>query len=103
MTDKTHLTDTEINLTLSNLNPKLNWTHDQEKNALAFSYQFKNFSACFAMMTRIAFIAEKQNHHPDWFNSYNRLKLRLTSHDCGGITLRDQKMAISINKLFDSI
>ena len=96
--DKQHLSKQEILTALKMLD---GWDYDEAKNCLTFSHKFKSFSACFAMMTQIALIAEKQNHHPDWFNSYRTLSIELTSHDCGGITARDTKMAASICKLFD--
>jgi 4a-hydroxytetrahydrobiopterin dehydratase len=61
--------------------------------------KFKDFNACFAFMTRVALLAEKHNHHPDWFNSYNTLTIQLTSHDAGGLTERDKRLALAINVL----
>ncbi len=77
-----------------------NWQYHADRNALYFNYKFKDFSACFAMMTRIAMLAEQVNHHPDWYNSYRNLEIYLTSHDSGGITMRDIEMAHQIVALF---
>ncbi len=79
------------------------WNYDADKKSLCFSYKFKSFEACFAMMIRIAMLAEKQNHHPDWFNSYRRLDIALTSHDVGGITMRDIKMMRTLTQLFSDL
>lgn len=75
------------------------WT--EENNQLKKTFQFKNFTEAFAFMTRVAFIAEKMNHHPDWRNVYNRVEISLSTHDAGGIvTDKDRKLAEAIDKLF---
>lgn len=61
--------------------------------------KFKNFSEAFAFMTRVALIAEKQDHHPEWSNVYNRVSIVLTTHDAGGLSARDIDMAIAIDQL----
>jgi 4a-hydroxytetrahydrobiopterin dehydratase len=74
------------------------WT--EENNQLKKTFQFKNFSEAFAFMTRVAFIAEKMNHHPDWRNVYNRVEISLNTHDAGSIvTDKDRKLAEAIDKL----
>ena len=73
------------------------WTlHD---NALEKTFKFKNFVEAFGFMTRAALIAEKMNHHPDWSNSYNRVTIRLTSHEAGGVTDADYELARHFEKL----
>jgi 4a-hydroxytetrahydrobiopterin dehydratase len=62
-------------------------------DALFKSYRFKDFSEAFAFMTRSAIKAEQLNHHPEWFNVYNRVDVTLTTHDAGGITDLDFKLA----------
>ncbi len=63
-------------------------------------FKFKDFSEAFAFMTRVALIAESQNHHPDWSNGYNKVKISLCSHDKGDvITEKDHKLANAIDKL----
>ena len=57
------------------------------------SFEFKNFKEAFTVMTSIAFEAEAQNHHPDWSNVYNRLYIRLSTHEAKGVTARDFKLA----------
>ena len=94
---KSILSDNDIN---HYLQPYKNWRYDSVKKSLCFSYKFDNFSACFAMMVQIAMLAERHNHHPDWFNSYGKLDIALTSHDVQGVTKRDVDMMAMIAKLF---
>jgi 4a-hydroxytetrahydrobiopterin dehydratase len=61
--------------------------------------EFADFSEAFAFMARVALLAEKQDHHPDWSNSWNRVVIDLTSHDVGGLTSRDVRLAEAINRL----
>lgn len=74
------------------------WTENSE-GALAKSFKFKDFSQSFAFMTRVALLAEKANHHPDWSNSYNRVEIALVNHDKGGITQKDVDLAKAIDAL----
>ena len=63
-------------------------------------FKFKDFSEAFSFMTRIAFLAEKMNHHPDWSNVYNTVSIRLNTHDAGGVvTEKDRKLALAIDAL----
>ena len=72
----------------------------EENNSLKKTFTFKNFSEAFAFMTRVAFIAEKMNHHPDWRNVYNTVEVSLSTHDAGNIvTDKDIKLAEAIDKL----
>lgn len=72
----------------------------EENNALTKSFQFKDFSEAFSFMTRVAFLAEKMNHHPNWSNVYNQVTIRLSTHDAGNtITQKDRDLAASIDKL----
>ena len=59
--------------------------------------EFADFSEAFGFMARVALLAEKLNHHPDWSNSWNRVVIDLTSHDVGGLTRRDVRLAEAIN------
>jgi len=56
-------------------------------------FRFDDFSAAWAFMSRVALLAEKMDHHPEWFNVYNRVDVTLTTHDAGGVTEKDVKMA----------
>ncbi|RMH21264.1 MAG: 4a-hydroxytetrahydrobiopterin dehydratase [Acidobacteria bacterium] len=62
-------------------------------------FRFADFSQAFAFMTRVALLAEKLDHHPEWTNVYNRLSIRLTTHDAGGISDRDFELARRIDRL----
>ncbi|WP_224490136.1 4a-hydroxytetrahydrobiopterin dehydratase [Robertkochia flava] len=74
---------------------------DLEEGMLVTSLDFKNFADAFAMMTRIAFEAEANNHHPDWSNVYNNLTIRLTTHDAGGLTDKDFHLARRIEAIIN--
>lgn len=72
----------------------------EEDNALKKVFHFKNFTDAFAFMMRVAFIAEKMNHHPDWKNVYNKVEISLCTHDAGNtITGKDRKLAEAIDRL----
>lgn len=74
------------------------WT--EENNQLKKTFQFKNFVEAFSFMTRVAFAAEKMNHHPLWTNVYNRVDISLSTHDAGDIvTDKDRTLATAIDKL----
>ena len=62
-------------------------------------FQFDNFNQAFGFMTRAAMEIEKMNHHPEWFNVYNRITIDLTTHDAGGITNNDLNLARILNSL----
>ncbi|MCB0987449.1 MAG: 4a-hydroxytetrahydrobiopterin dehydratase [Microthrixaceae bacterium] len=62
-------------------------------------FAFRDFSEAFAFVTRVALLAERHDHHPDWSNSWNRVTIVLTSHDAGGVTWRDLELAAAINQL----
>jgi 4a-hydroxytetrahydrobiopterin dehydratase len=70
--------------------------------ALETTIEFKNFKEAFSIMTRIAFECEAQNHHPDWNNVYNTLNIRLNTHDAGGVTKNDFRLAESIEAIIES-
>lgn len=73
------------------------WEYDD--NAIHTKIEFKDFKEAFSAMTRIAFEAEAQAHHPDWTNVYNELAITLSTHDAGGVTQKDIEMAKTIEKL----
>lgn len=73
---------------------------EERDNTLYQSYAFKNFSATFAFMTRVAMLAEKHDHHPTWKNTYNKLEIWLNTHDKGDIvTEKDRNLAAEIDNL----
>ncbi|HLS31065.1 MAG TPA: 4a-hydroxytetrahydrobiopterin dehydratase [Flavobacteriaceae bacterium] len=88
------LEEKEIKKRLKNLE---DWRY--EDNALQVSYEFDDFKDAFTAMTRIAFEAEKLQHHPNWSNVYNNLEIELTTHDEGGVTKKDFELAHIIDEL----
>jgi 4a-hydroxytetrahydrobiopterin dehydratase len=72
----------------------------EENNQLVRHFKFRDFTEAFAFMTRVALMAEKQNHHPEWKNVYNRVEIRLSTHDAGNVvTEKDRKLAAAIDQL----
>ncbi|XP_074460471.1 pterin-4-alpha-carbinolamine dehydratase 2 isoform X1 [Larus michahellis] len=79
------------------------WSELGERDAIYKEFNFKNFNQAFGFMTRVALQAEKMNHHPEWFNVYSKVQITLISHDCGGLTKRDVKLAQFIDKAAASV
>jgi 4a-hydroxytetrahydrobiopterin dehydratase len=75
------------------------WTSEDGSKALVRTFRFKDFSEAFGFLTRVALYAEKADHHPEFTSVWNRVDFRLTSHDAGGVTDRDVKLAEAINGL----
>jgi 4a-hydroxytetrahydrobiopterin dehydratase len=73
------------------------WRLDADKHALIRNLKFADFAEAFGFMTRVAILAEKADHHPEWFNVYNRVDITLTTHDADGVSQRDIDMAAAIN------
>lgn len=65
-------------------------------------FRFRDFSEAFAFMTRVAMLAERRDHHPDWSNVYDRVTIELCSHDAGGVTERDVELAREISRVRES-
>ena len=78
------------------------WDYDEARDALTRSFLFADFSEAFAFMTRVALLAEKADHHPEWSNVWNRVDILLTTHDAGGLSQRDVRMAEAIDRLSQS-
>jgi 4a-hydroxytetrahydrobiopterin dehydratase len=76
-----------------------NWQTVDGRDALSRTFEFADFSAAFGFMSRVALAAEKLDHHPEWSNVWNRVEITLSSHDAGGLTERDIKLAKIIDKL----
>lgn len=73
----------------------------EENNALKKTFHFRDFREAFAFMTRVAFLAEVHNHHPNWSNVYNSVEITLSTHDAGNtITDKDRKLAKEIDQIF---
>lgn len=78
------------------------WSLAREGKAITRTFQFGDFSAAWGFMNRVALLAEAQDHHPEWFNVYNRVEVTLTTHDAGatgGLSARDARMARAIDAL----
>ena len=90
------LTEQERDWALSGL-PE--WSLRDDKQAIVRKFKFGDFSQAFAFMTRVALIAEKRDHHPEWANVYNWVEITLTTHDAGGLSQRDIDMATAIDAL----
>ncbi len=75
------------------------WALEQGGKALVRSFRFADFSEAFGFLTRVALYAEKADHHPEFTSVWNRVDFRLTSHDSGGVTGRDVKLAEAINRI----
>jgi 4a-hydroxytetrahydrobiopterin dehydratase len=72
----------------------------EKNNKLTKSFRFSDFQEAFAFMTRVAFLAEKHNHHPNWSNVYNTVDIELTTHDKGNtVTEKDRKLAKAIDEI----
>ena len=75
------------------------WRPVDGRDAIQRTVKFKDFNEAFGFMSRVALMAERMDHHPEWFNVYNRVDITLSTHDCGGLSERDVKLA----KFIDSI
>jgi 4a-hydroxytetrahydrobiopterin dehydratase len=75
------------------------WQAVKKGTAIARSFKFKDFSEAWGFMARVALLAQSQDHHPEWFNVYNKVDITLSTHDCGGLSARDIRLAKSIDAL----
>ena len=80
---------------------KNGWKHLKERDAIKKSFEFGNFIEAFGWMTKVAIHAEKMNHHPEWLNVYKTVEVILTTHDCGGLSDLDLKMAEKMDLLVE--
>jgi len=90
----TKLTDAQRAASLQSLEQ---WAVVPDRDAIKKTFLFKDFSEAFSFMTRIALAAEKADHHPEWFNVYNKVEITLSTHDCGGLSERDIALAKQID------
>lgn len=75
------------------------WSYDEARGALVRVFRFPDFVAAFGFMTRVALLAERADHHPDWSNAWNKVDIALTTHDAGGVTQHDIDLARAIDAL----
>merc|ERR1719435_370976 len=97
----TKLTDTERKEQLAPLLAK-GWTMVADRDAIYKEFLFKDFNEAFGFMTRVALKAETMDHHPEWFNVYNKVQITLSSHDVQGLSSRDMTLANFIEKVASS-
>ncbi|WP_421725939.1 4a-hydroxytetrahydrobiopterin dehydratase [Bauldia sp.] len=90
------LTDEQRAKALADLN---DWSLVADRDAIVRSIKFANFVEAFGFMTRVAILAEKADHHPEWSNVYNRVEITLTTHDAGGLSQRDIDLAKAVDSL----
>jgi 4a-hydroxytetrahydrobiopterin dehydratase len=90
------LTDAELDAALTGLT---GWKKSAEKPAIEKTYKFRDFVEAFGFMSKVALLAEKLDHHPEWFNVYRTVEITLTTHDSGGVTELDIKLAGQIEAL----
>ncbi|WPB84017.1 4a-hydroxytetrahydrobiopterin dehydratase [Sediminicoccus rosea] len=75
------------------------WRVLPERDAIRREFRFRDFNAAWGFMSRVALLAEAQDHHPEWSNVYNRVEITLTTHDAGGLSARDLRLALAIDAL----
>lgn len=94
------LTENQISQSLEGLNL---WTLSADSLFIEKNFYFLNFIQAFGFMTQVALEAEKKNHHPEWKNVYNHVLIRLTTHDCKGLSQKDFQLALAIDRLKNSL
>ena len=75
------------------------WDHDDARDAIVRQMVFADFAEAFAFMTRVALVAERMDHHPEWTNVFNRVTMTLTTHDAGGLSYRDVELAQAVDAM----
>ena len=78
------------------------WTHEPTRDAITRRFQFADFAQAFGFMTSVAILAEKMDHHPEWSNVWNRVAILLSTHDAGGLSARDVRLARAIDALVET-
>ncbi|KAF0288917.1 putative pterin-4-alpha-carbinolamine dehydratase [Amphibalanus amphitrite] len=81
---------------------KAGWSKTDGRDAIEKKFQFKDFNQAWGFMSRVALKAEKMDHHPEWFNVYNRVDITLSTHDCGGLSGKDVTLASFIDSVAGS-
>ena len=75
------------------------WSEAAGRDAISKRFVFKDFNTAFGFMTRAALVAEKMDHHPEWFNVYKTVEVTLSTHDAGGVTILDVKLAEAMDQI----
>jgi 4a-hydroxytetrahydrobiopterin dehydratase len=75
------------------------WSYDADAKGIRRTIRFADFAEAFGFMARVAILAEKADHHPEWFNVYNRVEILLATHDAGGLSQRDVELASAIDAI----
>ena len=96
MKPATKLSDSERDAALRGVSK---WKISADGKSISRSFAFADFNEAFGWMARVALLAERMNHHPEWSNSYRTVDVTLTSHDAGGLTERDFRLAAAIDRL----
>ena len=78
------------------------WSDVKGRDAISKKFTFEDFNAALGFMARAALVAEKLDHHPEWFNVYNKVEVTLATHDAGGVTEKDVQLAEAMNRLAQS-
>ena len=95
LTSRNKLSDQERDTALSSLN---GWNLASDREAITKKFEFENFNEAFSFMTRVALVAETLDHHPEWFNVYNRVEVTLATHTCNGVSPLDIELAKKMNE-----
>jgi len=77
------------------------WIYDPAADTISHDFKFKDFSEAFGFMARVALLAQAADHHPEWSNVYNKVRITLTTHDAGGLTKKDVELAAQIDQLLN--
>ena len=86
--------------TMTKSSTPVNWIREKERDAIQREFLFEDFNGAFAFMTQVALAAEKADHHPEWSNVYNKVRITLSTHDAGGVTQKDLDLARFIDAAY---
>ncbi|WP_418316946.1 4a-hydroxytetrahydrobiopterin dehydratase [Piscinibacter sakaiensis] len=79
------------------------WQHDPQRDAITREFRFADFAEAFGFMSQLALLSERSNHHPEWLNVYNQVRITLTTHDAGGLSQRDIDWAQHADRLYQRL
>ncbi|MGS5086503.1 4a-hydroxytetrahydrobiopterin dehydratase [Hydrogenophaga sp. A37] len=97
------MTPLDVQMTRELLAGLPDWTVDRERGAISRSFRFQDFVQAFGFMSQMALVSEKMDHHPEWFNVYNRVDVTLTTHDANGLSTRDIAWATRADTVFATL